>query len=70
MKLNKVINIITFRRIREDRNTAEQLKKENDYSLSENNQKKISKAIDNLGPINIFVAMQYFTIVKCRYKLK
>lgn len=59
MKLNKVINIITFRSIREDRNTAEQLKKENDYSLSENNQKKISKAIDNLGPINIFVAMQY-----------
>lgn len=49
MKLNKIINTIAFKSIREDRNTTEQLKKENDYSLSENNQKKISKAIDNLG---------------------
>lgn len=48
MKINK-INIISFKSIREDRNTTEQLKNENDYSLTENNQKKISKAIDNLG---------------------
>lgn len=43
------LKTLVFKGVREDRNTIEQLKKENDYSLSENNQKKISKAIDNLG---------------------
>jgi len=49
MKLQKIINITAFKSIRDDRNAAEQLKTENDYSLTENNQKRISKAIDNLG---------------------
>lgn len=43
------LKTLVFKGVREDRNTVEQLKKENDYSLSENNQKKISKAIDNIG---------------------
>lgn len=43
------LKTFVFKGVREDKNTIEQLKKENDYSLTENNQKKISKAIDNLG---------------------
>ncbi len=39
----------TFKGRREDRNTVEQLKKDNNYSLTENNQIKINKAIDNLS---------------------
>ena len=39
----------TFKGIREDRNTASQLKQDNKYSLTDNNQKRISKAIENLG---------------------
>lgn len=38
-----------FKGIREDRNTASQLKQDNKYSLTDNNQKRISKAIENLG---------------------
>lgn len=38
-----------FKGRREDRNTVEQLKKDNNYSLTENNQIKINKAIDNLA---------------------
>ncbi len=38
-----------FKGRREDRNTVEQLKKDNNYSLTENNQIKINKAIDNLS---------------------
>ena len=49
MKLQRIINTFAFKGIREDRNTTEQLKKENDYSLTDNNQKKISKAIKNIG---------------------
>ena len=52
MKLQKIISTFAFKGIREDRNTTEQLKKENDYSLTDNNQKKISKAIENLGKNN------------------
>ena len=49
MKLQKIINTLAFKGIREDRNTTEQLKRENNYSLTDNNQKKISKAIESLG---------------------
>ena len=38
-----------FKGRREDRNTVEQLKKNNNYSLTENNQIRINKAIDNLS---------------------
>ena len=38
-----------FKGIREDKNTASQLKQDNKYSLTDNNQKRISKAIENLG---------------------
>ena len=41
--------IPSFKSRREDRNTITQLTQENDYSLSENNQKRIEKAIDNLA---------------------
>ena len=34
---------------REDRNTTSQLAKNNDYALTENNQQRIEKAIENLG---------------------
>lgn len=49
MKIQKIINTLAFKSIREDRNTTEQLKQENDYALTENNQKRISKAIENLS---------------------
>ena len=43
------INIVTphFKGIRQDRNTDEQLKKENQYDLNLPNQRKISNAIEN-----------------------
>ncbi len=49
----KILPIITgnlpFKGRREDRNTASQLTKNNDYSLTENNQKRIEQAIENLS---------------------
>ena len=49
MKVN--LNLITpkFKGRREDRNTVSQLIHNNDYALTENNQIKINKAIDNLS---------------------
>lgn len=41
--------IPAFKGRREDRNTASQLTKDNDYSLTENNQKRIEQAIENLS---------------------
>lgn len=41
--------IPSFKSRREDRNTITQLTQENDYSLSENNQKRIEKAMNNLA---------------------
>lgn len=40
---------VTFNGRREDRNTTQQLKQDNDYSLTENNQTKITAAIENLS---------------------
>lgn len=50
MRLN-MFNSITpvFKGRREDRNTVQQLKQDNNYSLTENNQIKINKAIDSLA---------------------
>ena len=50
MKLN-LFNQVTpsFRGRREDKNTVQQLKQDNNYSLTENNQIRINKAIDNLA---------------------
>lgn len=50
MKLN-LLNHVTpsFRGRREDKNTVNQLKQDNNYSLTENNQIRINKAIDNLA---------------------
>ena len=50
MRLN-MFNSITpvFKGRREDRNTVQQLKQDNNYSLTENNQIKINNAIDNLA---------------------
>ena len=52
MKLQKIINTLAFKGIREDRNTTAQLKNKNEYSLTDNNQQRISKAIENLGENN------------------
>ena len=43
------INVISFKGKREDRNTVSQLSKNNDYSLTENNRKRIDSAIENLA---------------------
>lgn len=44
-----ILSNIKFKGIREDRNTINQLKEDNDYSLNEPNQRKINAAIDNLA---------------------
>ena len=54
MKINLLnftnpIKKVTFNGRREDRNTTQQLKQDNDYSLTENNQTKITAAIENLS---------------------
>lgn len=56
---------------RDDRNTASQLAKNNDYALTENNQQRIEKAIENLGKekgennikflLNTAENLQYYT---------
>jgi len=50
MRINS-INSTTpkFKSVREDRNTTSQLSKNNDYSLTEPNQRRINKAIENLA---------------------
>ena len=49
MKISTIANFINFKGRREDRNTTSQLAKNNDYSLTENNRRKIKSAIQNLG---------------------
>ena len=42
-------SVMGFKGRREDRNTVQQLKQDNNYSLTENNKIRISKAINNLA---------------------
>lgn len=49
MKVNLFTQRPTFKGVREDRNTTAQLKQNNDYSLTEPNQRRINKAIENLA---------------------
>lgn len=51
MKILKIYNTLAFRGIRQDRNTVEQLKHDNDYDLNLPNQRRISNAIKELGEI-------------------
>ena len=48
MRINRVNNCTVFTGVRQDRNTVEQLKKDNSYDLNLPNQRRISKAIDEL----------------------
>lgn len=49
MKVNLFLQNPNFKGIREDRNTVSQLKENNNYSLTEPNQRRINKAIENLA---------------------
>ncbi|MCM1265544.1 MAG: hypothetical protein NC200_05020 [Candidatus Gastranaerophilales bacterium] len=49
MKVNFITQSPIFKGVREDRNTTSQLKQNNDYSLTEPNQRRINKAIENLA---------------------
>lgn len=49
MKISSIISSVSFSGRREDRNTTSQLVQNNDYSLTENNRKKIKAAIQHLG---------------------
>jgi len=49
MKVNLYLHQPAFKGVREDRNTTAQLKQNNDYSLTEPNQRRINKAIENLA---------------------
>ena len=49
MKVNFFVQTPGFKGIREDRNTVSQLKENNNYSLTEPNQRRINKAIENLA---------------------
>lgn len=51
MKINRVNNSTTFNGVRQDRNSVEQLKKDNAYDLNLPNQRRISAAIDELSKI-------------------
>lgn len=51
MRINRVNNCTVFTGVRQDRNTVEQLKKDNSYDLNLPNQRRISKAIDELSKI-------------------
>ena len=44
MRIYKINNCYAFTGIRQDRNTVEQLKKDNPYDLNLPNQRRISKA--------------------------
>lgn len=49
MKVNLFVQSPSFKGVREDRNTVSQLKQNNNYSLTEPNQRRINKAIENLA---------------------
>lgn len=51
MKINSIITskLLSFQGKREDRNTTNQLAKDNKYSLTDNNRSRIEKAIENLS---------------------
>lgn len=50
MKVNFILaKTQAFKGVREDRNTVSQLRNDNDYSLTEPNQRRINKAIENLA---------------------
>lgn len=51
MRINRVNNCTSFTGVRQDRNTVEQLKKDNPYDLNMPNQRRISKAIEELSNI-------------------
>ena len=51
MRIYKINNCYAFTGIRQDRNTVEQLKKDNPYDLNLPNQRRISKAIDELSKV-------------------
>ena len=51
MKINRVNNSTAFGGVRQDRNSVEQLKKDNAYDLNLPNQRRISAAIDELSKI-------------------
>ena len=51
MKINRVNNSTVFNGVRQDRNSVEQLKKDNAYDLNLPNQRRISAAIDELSKI-------------------
>ena len=51
MRIYKINNCNAFTGIRQDRNTVEQLKKDNQYDLNLPNQRRISKAIDELSKV-------------------
>jgi len=52
MRIYRVNNCNSFTGIRQDRNTVEQLKKDNSYDLNLPNQRRISDAIDKLSRIS------------------
>lgn len=51
MRIYRVNNCTSFTGVRQDRNTVEQLKKDNAYDLNVPNQRRISKAIEELSKI-------------------
>ena len=51
MRINRVNNCAVFTGVRQDRNTVEQLKKDNPYDLNLPNQRRISNAIEELSKI-------------------
>ena len=51
MRIFKINNYTPFTGVRQDRNTVEQLKKDNPYDLNLPNQRRITKAIEELGKI-------------------
>ena len=52
MRIYRVNNYAAFTGIRQDRNTVEQLKHDNPYDLNLPNQRRISKAIEDLGNVS------------------
>ena len=51
MRINRVNNCTAFTGVRQDRNTVEQLKKDNPYDLNLPNQRRISNAIEELSKV-------------------
>ena len=52
MRIFRINNYTAFTGIRQDRNTVEQLKHDNPYDLNLPNQRRISKAIEDLGNVS------------------